>query len=175
MLGTVAFSAATALDGVRAGRPLQSIADEHSLDEVVRAVRDAKTALRLGIGALDEAGLHRIAGIEPWSIAMVVGHALDMDAAAHRITRALRNETMPEAGIVAYDLAGAAGATKEELLGRIAEAEARLAALGALPAAGARFVHRDLGELDARGWLLFIAVHDALHLHQAAAIVRTPR
>jgi len=174
MLGSVAFSAATALDGVRAGRSLQSIADERSLDEIVRAVRDAKTALRLGIGALDEAGLHRIAGIEPWSIAMVVGHALDMDAAAHRITRALRNETMPEADIP-YDLAGAAGATKEELLGRIAEAEARLAALGALPAAGARFAHRDLGELDARGWLLFIAVHDALHLHQAAAIVRTPR
>src|SRR5881392_1579650 len=83
------FSAATALDELRAGTLLQSIADAHSMDELVAAVRDALTGLRLGISSLDDAGLRRVAGLELWSIAEIAGHALLMDRAAHDVARSL--------------------------------------------------------------------------------------
>ena len=169
------FSAATALDSVRAGTPLQMIADGHSMDEIVAAVRDAKTGLRLGVTSLDEAGLRRVAGIDPWSVAMVVGHALLADEAAHSIARSLAGGRAPADGLMPYDRPGDATAAKDALLGAIAASERRLAETRTLPAGGPRYPHRDLGELDARGWILFIGVHDALHLHHAAAIVRTPR
>ena len=70
-----------------------------------------------------------------------------------------------------YDEAGPA-TTKAGLLEAIGAAEARAADARVLAAGGPKHAHRDIGELDARGWILFIAVHDALHLHQAAAIAR---
>jgi DinB family protein len=175
ILGSVPFSAATALDEVRAGTPLQAIADAHSFDEIIRAVREANTAVRLGVAALDHAALRRVAGIEPWSVAMVLGHALRADEAAHEIVRTLSRGAVVSSGALGYDEPGEAAASKDQLLGRLADAEARLAALAAIAPGGPRFSHRDLGALDARGWILFVAIHDALHLHQAAAIVRTPR
>jgi len=175
ILGSVPFSAAAALDEARAGTSLQAIADAHSFDEIVKAVRDAKTAMRLGIATLGDAALHRVVGIEPWSVTMVLGHALDADAAVHEIVRTLARGAVVSPGALRYEEPGEAAASKDQLLARLAEAEARIAALAAVGPDGPRFAHRDLGELDARGWILFIAIHDALHLHQAAAIVRAPR
>ena len=63
------FSAATVLDEVRAGATLQSVADAHSMDEIVGAVRDALTGLRLGVSSLDDSALRRVVGLELWSIA----------------------------------------------------------------------------------------------------------
>src|SRR4029077_9192162 len=85
----VGFSAATVLDEVKAGATLQAVTDAHSMDEVVGAVRDALTGLRLGVSSLDEVALHRVAGLELWSIAEIAGHALRMDEAAHAIARSL--------------------------------------------------------------------------------------
>jgi hypothetical protein len=175
ILGSVPFSAATALDEVRAGTSLQAIADAHSFEEIVKAVREAKTAMRLGVATLDDAALHRVAGIEPWSVAMVLGHALRADEAAHEIARMLSRGVVVSPGALRYDEPGAAAASKDQLLARLADAEARLAGLAAIAPGGPCFPHRDLGALDSRGWILFIGIHDALHLHQAAAIVRTPR
>ena len=59
------------------------------MDEIVGAVRDALTGLRLGVSSLDDAALHRVAGLELWSIAEIAGHALLMDEAAHAIARSL--------------------------------------------------------------------------------------
>jgi len=166
------FSAATALDSLRAGTPLQEIADGQPTERIFGAVRDALTGLRLGISATDEPGLRRIAGLESWSIAMVIGHALLWDEAAHRIARALAQGELPATGDEPYGRPGPEDVTREELLAGIAAAEARLAETRVLASGGPTFAHTELGPLDARGWLLFIAIHDAAHLHQAAAIVR---
>lgn len=165
------FSAATVLDQVRAGETLQSVADAHSMDEIVGAVRDALTGLRLGVSSLDEAALHRVAGLELWSIAEIAGHALRMDEAAHAVARSLA-VGRPPAVRLPYGEPGVASATREELLAGIHAAEERLATTRVLAAGGPTFRHDELGELTARGWILVIALHDAAHLHQAAAVVR---
>jgi hypothetical protein len=82
------FSAATVLDEVRAGASLGAIADSHSMDEIAAAVRDALTGLRLGVSSLDETALHRVAGLELWSIAEIAGHVLKADEAARALARA---------------------------------------------------------------------------------------
>ena len=167
----IGFSAATVLDEVKAGATLQSVADAHSMDEIVGAVRDALTGLRLGVSSLDAVALHRVAGLELWSIAEIAGHALRMDEAAHAIARSLAVGQPP--GVrVPYGEPGPAGATRDELLDGIHAAEERLAATRVLAAGGPAFAHPELGELSARGWILFIGLHDAAHLHQAAAVVR---
>ena len=141
------------------------------MDEIVGAVRDALTGLRLGVSSLDEVALHRVAGLELWSIAEIAGHALRMDEAAHAIARSLAVGQQP--GVrVPYGEPGPAGATRVELLEGIHAAEERLAATRVLAAGGPAFAHAELGELSARGWILFIGLHDAAHLHQAAAVVR---
>jgi len=165
------FSAATALDELRAGSTLQSIADAHSMDEIASAVRDALTGLRLGISSLDEAGLRRVAGLELWSIAEIAGHALRMDEAAHLVARSLAVGQDPTAR-VPYAQDGAADATRESLLAGVRAAEERLAAARILAAGGPAFAHEELGPLTARGWILFSGVHLAAHLHQAAAVMR---
>jgi len=166
------FSAATALDALRAGTPLQEIADGQPTERIVAAVSDALTGLRLGISVTDERGLRRIAGLDSWSIAMLIGHALLWDEAAHRIARSLAHGDAPAAGGEPYGRPGPEDVTREELLAGIAAAEARLAETRVLASGGPTFAHTELGPLDARGWLLFIAIHDAAHLHQAASIVR---
>ena len=165
------FSAATVLDQVRAGAALQSIADAHSMDEIAAAVGDALTGLRLGVSSLDEAALHRVAGLELWSIAEIAGHVLRMDETAHAIARSLALGQRPVVS-VPYGETGPADATRDDLLARIHAAEARVAATRVLAAGGPTFAHAELGELSARGWVLFIGLHAAAHLHQAAAVVR---
>lgn len=141
------------------------------MEEIISAVRDALTGLRLGVSSLDEVALHRVAGLELWSIAEIAGHALRMDEAAHAIARSLAVGQQP--GVrVPYGEPGPAGATRDELLEGIHAAEERLAATRVLAAGGPAFAHAELGELSARGWILFIGLHDAAHLHQAAAVVR---
>ena len=167
----IGFSAATVLDEVKAGATLQSVADAHSMDEIAGAVRDALTGLRLGVSSLDEAALHRVAGLELWSIAEIAGHVLKMDEAAHAIARSLAIGQRPNV-IVPYGEAGAATATREDLLAGVRVAEERLAATRVLAGGGPTYAHDELGELSARGWILFIALHAAAHLHQAAAVVR---
>ena len=166
------FSAATALDALRAGTPLQAIADGQPTDRLIGAVRDALTGLRLGISATDEPGLRRIAGLDSWSIAMLIGHALLWDEAAHRIARSLAHGAIPADQDLPYGRPGPEDATREALLAGIAAAEARLAETRIVASGGPTFRHSELGPLDARGWLLCIAIHDAAHLHQAAATVR---
>ncbi len=166
------LSAANALDEVRAGAPLQAVVDSHSMEDILAAVRDAKAGIRYGLAAVDDAGLRRTAGLDPWSLAEVLGHALAVDLAAHRIARSLALGRQPDKSL-SYDAPGPPAASRADLMESLSEAEGRLAEARVLMAGGPRFPHRDLGELDARGWILFIGVHDALHLHQAAAIVRT--
>jgi hypothetical protein len=167
----VGFSAATVLDQVRAGTTLQSIADAHSMDEIVAAVRDAHTGLRLGVSSLDEGALHRVAGLELWSIAEIAGHALLMDEAAHAVARSLAIGQQPSVE-VPYGVAGPGSATRDDLLAGVRAAEERLAAARVLAAGGPTFPHDELGALTARGWILYIGLHGAAHLHQAAAVVR---
>lgn len=166
------FSAATALDEVRAGASLQSVADAHSMDEIVGAVRDALTGLRLGVSSLDEAGLHRVAGLELWSIAEIAGHALLADEAAHSIARSLALGRVPTGVHVPYGEPGEATATRDVVLAAIRRAEERLATARVLAAGGPTFPHDELGALTARAWILFSGLHAAAHLHQAAAVVR---
>ncbi|HVR88691.1 MAG TPA: hypothetical protein VHG53_04000 [Candidatus Limnocylindria bacterium] len=167
------FSSATALDELRTGVPLQAIADAHSMDEILRAVADALTGLRLGISALDATSLKRIAGLEAaWSIAEIAGHALRMDEAAHAVARSLAIGRVPEALVLPYGVGGDDSAGRDALLSRIREAEERLATTRVLAAGGPAFPHAELGPLNARAWILFIGVHDAAHLHQAAAVMR---
>ena len=170
----MALSGAKVLDDVKAGASLQSIADGHSMEDIVEAVLGMKQGLRYGVSSLDDAGLHRHAGIEPWSVAEIAGHALDADAEAHRTARALALGRRPGAP-VPYGLAGDPARTREQLIAAIRSSEERAAEARVLAGGGPTAPHPDLGELDARGWILFIALHDALHLHQAAAVVRTPR
>ena len=165
------FSAATVLDEVKAGATLQSVADAHSMDQIVGAVRDAITGLRLGVASLDEAALHRVAGLELWSIAEIAGHVLRMDEAAHAVARSLAVGQRPDPRIP-YGVAGAADVTREDLLAGIRAADERLATARVLAAGGPTVPHAELGELSARGWILFIGLHAAAHLHQAAALVR---
>jgi hypothetical protein len=168
----VQVSGAAILDQVKAGESLQAIADGLSAEHIVVAVLAGKSAIRYGLAALDDAALAR-RDIGGWTIPDTIGHALRADADAHRIARSLAIGRTPDIGIV-YDEAGPP-TTKAGLLAAIAEAEARAAEARILAAGGPKHAHRDVGELDARGWILFIAVHDALHLHQAAAIARAPR
>ena len=141
------------------------------MDEIVGAVRDALTGLRLGISSLDAAGLRRVAGLELWSIAEIAGHSLLMDEAAHQVARSLAHGAVPDVR-VPYAQPGAAQATREELLAGVRSAEERLATTRVLVGGGSFFAHEELGELDARGWILFSGVHLAAHLHQAAAVMR---
>ena len=166
------FSAATALDEVRAGASLQAVADAHSMDEIVGAVRDALTGLRLGVSSLDEAALHRVAGLELWSIAEIAGHTLKADEAAHTIARSLALGRVPTGVHVPYGEPGEVRAAPEDLLAGIRAAEERLAAARILAAGGPTFGHDELGALTARAWILFSGLHAAAHLHQAAAVVR---
>jgi hypothetical protein len=166
------FSAATVLDEVKAGATLQSVADAHSMGEIASAVRDALTGLRLGVSSLDDAALHRVAGLELWSIAEIAGHALKADEAAHAIARSLALGRVPADAGFPYGVAGDPTATREALLAGIRAAEDRLAAARVLAAGGPTLPHDELGDLTARGWILFIGLHAAVHLHQAAAVVR---
>ena len=165
-------SGAQILERVKAGERLQSVANGLSAEDIVVAVLAGKTALRYGLAALDDSALAR-RDIGGWTIPDTIGHALRADEDAHRIARALALGRAPDRDM-AYDEAGVA-ADRATLLAAIGAAEARAAEARVLAAGGPTHPHRDLGELDARGWLLFIAVHDALHLHQAAAIARAPR
>jgi len=160
------------LDQVRAGASLQAVTDAHSMDEIIGAVRDALTGLRLGVSSLDEAGLHRVAGLELWSIAEIAGHALLADGAAHAIARSLALGRVPTDIHVPYGEPGDLAATVDSLLAGVRAAEERLATTRVLAAGGPTFAHDELGELTARGWILFIGLHAAAHLHQAAAVVR---
>lgn len=164
-------SGAKILDRVKAGEALQAVADGLSMEDIVGSVLGMKQGLRYGVSSLDDAGLHRRAGIEPWSVAEIVGHALDADAAAHLNARTLALGRRPESP-APYGLAGDPSRTRDELLAAIAASEGRAAEARVLAGGGPTVAHPDLGELDARGWILFIALHDALHLHQAAAVVR---
>ena len=166
------FSAATALDQVRAGASLQFVADAHSMAEITRAVADALTGLRLGVSALDEPGLHRHAGLELWSIAEIAGHALAADAAAHEIARALALGRVPSDRTFPYGVPGDADSSRDAILAAIRSAEERLASAGVLAGGGPSFGHDELGALTARGWVLLSGVHLAAHLHQAAAVMR---
>lgn len=166
------FSAATVLDEVRAGASLQAVADAHTMDEIAGAVRDALTGLRLGVSALDEVALHRVAGLELWSIAEIAGHVLRADEAAHAIARSLALGRAPIDLRFPYGVAGDPAATGESLLAAIHGAEERLATTRILAAGGPTHAHRELGELSARGWILCIGLHTAVHLHQAAAVMR---
>ena len=166
------FSAATALDTIRAGSTLQSVADAHSMDEIAAAVRDALTGLRLGTSAVDEDGLHRHAGLELWSIAEIAGHALAGDDAAHAIARSLALGRVPTGAAFPYGMPGDASATRETLLAAVQGADERLATARALAAGGPSYPHEELGPLTARAWILFSGVHLAAHLHQAAAVMR---
>ena len=166
------FSAATVLDLVRAGATLQSVADAHSMDEIIGAVKDALTGLRLGVSSLDEAALHRVAGLELWSIAEIAGHALKADVAADGIARSLALGRVPSDVTFPYGEPGDQAATRDTLLAAIRAAEERLATTRVLAAGGSTYGHDELGELTARGWILFIGLHAAAHLHQAAAVVR---
>lgn len=166
------FSAATVLDQVRAGASLQSVADAHSMDEITGAVRDALTGLRLGVSALDEAALHRVAGLELWSIAEIAGHVLGADEAAHAIARSLALGRVPAGVEFPSGVAGDPAATRDALLVAIHAAEERLATTRVLAAGGPTYPHAELGDLDARGWILLIGLHAAAHLHQAAAAMR---
>jgi hypothetical protein len=160
------------LDAVRAGASLQSVADAHSMDEIAGAVRDALTGLRLGVSSLDEAALHRVAGLELWCIAEIAGHVLKADEAAHAIARSLALGRAPAGLTFPYGVAGEPTATRESLLGAIQRAEERLATTRILAAGGPAHGHEELGDLNARGWILFIGSHAASHLHQAAAVMR---
>ena len=166
------FSAATVLDEVRAGATLQSIADAHSMDEIIGAVRDALTGLRLGVSSLDETALHRVAGLELWSIAEIVGHALKADEAAHAIARSLALGRVPTDVHYPYGEPGDQAATRDSLLARVRAAEEQLATTRVLAAGGPTYAHNELGALTARAWILFVGLHAAVHLHQAAAVVR---
>ena len=142
------------------------------MEDIVVTVLGGKSALRYGLAALDDAGLAR-RDIGGWSIADILGHALRADEDAHRIARSLALGRAPDSE-VRYDQPGEV-TTKAALLTAIGDAEGRAAQARVLAGGGPKREHRDLGELDARGWLLFIALHDAMHLHQAAAISRAPR
>ena len=166
------FSAATALDAIRAGASLQSVADAHSMEEIAGAVRDALTGLRLGIAAVDEVGLHRHAGLELWSIAEIAGHALAADDAAHAIARSLALGRAPAGALFPYGSPGDPRATRETILSAAVGAEERLATARIMAAGGPSYPHDELGALTARAWILFSGVHLASHLHQAAAVMR---
>lgn len=166
------MSGAAVLERVKAGESLQAIADGLSSEDIVVAVLAGKRAIRYGLDALDVVALAR-RDIGGWTIPDTIGHALRLDEDAHLIARALALGRAPDAA-PAYDERGRLH-TKAELLEAIGRAEARAAEARVLAAGGPKHPHRDVGELDARGWILFIAVHDALHLHQAAAIARAPR
>lgn len=165
-------SGAKILERVKAGEGLQPIADGLSSEDIVVAVLAGKGALRYGLAALDDAALAR-RDIGGWSIVDTIGHALRVDEEAHRIARSLALGRAPDAGI-AHDEPGESS-TRTSLLAAITAAEARAAEARVLAASGPKHPHRDLGALDARGWILFIALHDAMHLHQAAAIARAER
>ena len=166
------MSGAQILERVKAGEGLQAIADGLSSEDIVVAVLAGKKAIRYGLAALDDPALAR-RDFGGWTIPDTIGHALRVDEDAHRIARALALGRVPVEAI-AYDEPGTLH-TKAELLDAIGRSEARAAEARVLAAGGPKHAHRDVGELDARGWILFIAVHDALHLHQAAAIARAPR
>ncbi len=151
---------------------LQSIADAHSMEEIGGAVRDALTGLRLGVSALDEAALRRVAGLELWSIAEIAGHVLKADEAAHAIARSLALGRPPTGIAFPYGIAGDAAATRDSILDAIHGADERLATTRVLAAGGPTYPHEELGELNARGWILLIGLHAAAHLHQAAAVMR---
>ncbi len=142
------------------------------MDEIAGAVRDALTGLRLGVSSLDEFALHRVAGLELWSIAEIAGHVLHADETAHAIARSLALGRLPAGVLFPYGVAGDPAATRETLLLAIHAAEERLAATRVLAAGGPTFAHDELGELNARGWILLIGLHAAAHLHQAAAVMR---
>ena len=166
------MSGAQILERVKAGESLQAITDGLSSEDIIVAVLAGKKAIRYGLAALDDPALAR-RDIGGWTIPDTIGHALRADEDAHRIARTLALGRVPETGM-AYDEPGTLH-TKAGLLEAIGRSEARAAEARVLAAGGPKHAHRDVGELDARGWILFIAVHDALHLHQAAAIARAPR
>jgi DinB superfamily len=151
---------------------LQSVADAHSMDEIAGAVRDALTGLRLGVSSLDDAGAHRHAGLELWSIAEIAGHGLAAAEAADAIARSLALGRVPSDVPFPYGAPGDAQATRETILSGVRRAEDRLEAARTIAAGGPSYPHDEIGPLTARAWILFSGVHLAAHLHQAAAVMR---
>src|SRR5258708_7842191 len=133
------------------------------MDEIAGAVRDALTGLRLGASALDEAALHRVAGLELWSIAEIAGHVLRADEAAHAIARSLALGRAPADIVFPYGAAGDPAATRDALLEAITRAEERLGSARVLAAGGPTYPHTHLGELTARGWILLSCLPAPAH------------
>src|SRR5437763_1537806 len=80
-------------------------------------------------------------------------------APAHAIARELAIGRRPASDDLPYDVPGDAAATRDELLAGIDAAEARAADTRILAGGGPTYPHATFGELTARGWLLFAAVH----------------
>lgn len=163
------------------GRPLE-------LRRLLRALADAGTASRSAaqLDAVAQTIADLVAGLpdrvllEPggegdWNVAQVVGHVADSrSGVALAAALAATGRFPPGAPAVVPGIAGAADASRQEVLHRLATSR-RLVARAARSIAGHETVpcpleHPFIGRLRCGEWLLFAGVHDLLHVEQLRAI-----
>jgi hypothetical protein len=119
-------------------------------------------------------------GEEDWNVAQAVGHTADSRAGLAMAGALAATSRWPsDAPEVAPGIPGPAGATRDQLLRRIAASQ-RVVARAARSIAGHELdpcplVHPLVGRLRCGEWLLFAGVHDLMHLDQLERLEATLR
>lgn len=134
------------------------------LTATAAALADVVTVLPLAAFAMP-------GGEEDWTVAQAIGHAADARGGlALAASLAARGRFPPDAPVVIPGIPGAADATREKLLDRLARSqrvvERAAAAIVEHETNPCPLVHPLVGRLRCGEWLLFAGVHDLMHLEQ---------
>jgi len=128
-------------------------------------------ALASVVEALPDVAFSMPGGERDWNVAQVLGHAADSRAGlALAASLAARGRWPPDAPSVTPGIPGGAGATRDQLLHRIATSqrivERAAHAIDGHETEPCPLDHPLVGHLRCGEWLLFAGVHDLMHLDQ---------
>ena len=127
------------------------------------------------VASLPEEAFALPGGEGDWTVAEAVGHdAAARSGLALAAGLAASGRWPPDAPTVTPGVPGPAGASRDELLRKLAQSQ-RIVARAAVLVAGHEeescpLVHPLVGRLRCGEWLLFAGVHDLMHLEQLHAI-----
>ncbi len=128
-------------------------------------------ALGEAVAALPEAAFDAPGGESDWNVAQALGHTIEARRGLTLAASLAAAGRFPaDAARVTPSVPGPAGATREELLARLARSQSQVERAAAVVAGHevdpCPLDHPLVGTLRCGEWLLFAGVHDLMHLEQ---------
>jgi len=152
-------------------REVRRRAGEGSTERIVPQLAAVAAALASVAEALPERAFAMPGGEGDWNVAQAIGHTASARAGLVTAASLAASARWPaDAPVVVPGVPGATGATREDLLRRLAASQ-RIVERAARSIAGHELDacpldHPLVGRLRCGEWLLFSAVHDLMHLEQ---------